>query len=258
MHQGVKMRLKDKVAIITGGGTGLGRAIALRFAQEGARVVVNGRRPGPIDEVAAQIIADGGQARAVAGDVTVGPDVERLVAEATAAFGALDILVNNAGIMVSRTPVSECSEADWSRMMDGNLTAVFRCSKAALPELRKARGNIVNIASIAGLRGFPNLAAYTTCKAGIVSLTKGMALDCAKDRVRVNAVCPAYVETDFTREFLNQLRRAGTFDALVARHPLGLGQPEDVACAALYLASDEARWVTGVALPVDGGIMAGS
>jgi len=252
------MRLDGKVAIITGGGTGLGRAIALRFAREGARIVVNGRRPGPIAEVTARIGAEGGQARAVAGDITVRADVERLVAGAVDAFGRLDVLVNNAGIMVSRTPVSECSEEDWSRMLEGNLTAVFRCSKAALPELRRSHGNIVNIASIAGLRGFPSLAAYTACKAGVVSLTKGMALDCAKDRVRVNAVCPAYVETDFTRDFLDKLRRAGTFDALVARHPLGLGQPEDVACAALYLASDEARWVTGVALPVDGGIMAGS
>jgi len=252
------VRLKGKVALVSGGGTGLGRAIALRFAGEGARVVVNGRRAAPIEAVVAEVAAAGGEARAVTGDVTRRADVQALVAAAVGAYGQLDILVNNAGVIVTRTPVADCNEEDWQTMLQANLTATFLCSRMALPELRKSCGSIVNIASIAGLRGLPNLAAYAAAKAGVVSLTRSMALDCAKDRVRVNAVCPGYIETDINRALLEQLKRSGAYEALVAKHPLGLGAPEDVAHATVFLACEEARWITGVALPVDGGVMAGS
>ena len=251
------MRLKDKVAVVTGAGTGLGRAIARRFALEGASIVVNGRRPGPIRAVADEIRAAGGRAEAVSADLTRAADVDTLLARALDAFGRVNVLVNNAGMMASRTAVADCSEADWQATLDGNLTTVFRCSKAALPALEVTRGNIVNVSSAAGLKGSPGLAAYAVAKAGVVNLTKTMALDYAPRGIRVNAVCPAYVETDFNRDHLASLRPTGGYDALLARHPLGLGQPDDVAWAALYLASDEARWITGVALPVDGGVMAG-
>jgi NAD(P)-dependent dehydrogenase (short-subunit alcohol dehydrogenase family) len=251
------MRLKGKVAVVTGGGTGLGRAIARRFGLEGAQVVVNGRRPEPIRSVAAEIAAAGGQALAIPADVTRPADIASLIHATLDAWGRLDVLVNNAGILVSRTTAAECSEQDWARTLEADLTAVFRCSQAALPELRKTRGNIVNVSSVAGLKGSPSVAAYAAAKAGVVNLSKTMALECARDGVRVNAVCPGFVETDLNRGYVAQLKATGGYDALVSRHPLGLGTPDDVAWAAVYLASDEARWVTGVALPVDGGFMAG-
>ena len=139
-----------------------------------------------------------------------------------------------------------------------NLNSAFLCSKAVLPELVKTRGNIIQIASVFALLGATNSAAYTAAKGALVSLTRAMAMDLGPRGVRVNALCPAYVETDMNREMLHDLRRAGQFDTVLDRLPLGfLGEPSDVAFAALYLASPEARWVTGVALPVDGGMSAG-
>ncbi|HEV8615585.1 MAG TPA: glucose 1-dehydrogenase [Methylomirabilota bacterium] len=251
------MRLKGKIVIVTGGGTGIGRAIALRFGTEGATVLVNGRREPPLRAVAEVIRAAGGRAEAAAADVTSAADVERLIVAAVDRHGRLDVLVNNAGVMVSRTVAGECSDEDWQRTLDANLTSVFRCSKAALPALTDSHGTIVNIASVAGAKGSPSLTAYGVAKAGVINLTKTMALDYAPRGIRVNAVCPAYVETDINREYLATLRATGRFEGLLAKHPLGLGRPDDVAWAALYLASDEARWVTGVALPVDGGLLAG-
>ena len=250
------MRLEGKIAVVTGAGSGIGRAIALRFAAEGARVVVNGRREAPIAAVAADITRAGGVAEAVAVDITKVADAARLVAATTARQGRLDVVVNNAGVILSRTTVGECSDEDWQRRLEADLTSVFRCSKAALSGLAAIRGCIVNVASTAGAKGSPSLSAYAAAKAGVINLTTSMALDYARDGSRVNAVCPAYVETDINRALLAQMRRDGRIEALRAKHPLGLGQPEDVAWA-LYLASEEARWVTGVALPVDGRLMAG-
>lgn len=252
------MRLKGKVAIVTGSGTGLGRSIALAFAREGASVVVNGRRPGPIEAIQKAITDAGGRALAVAADVTVSADIQQLIRTAVDAFGQLDILVNNAGIIVSRTDVLECAEEDWRKTIDVNLTSVFLCSKYALPELIKSRGNIIILSSVTGIMGTPNRAAYGASKGALVILTRGMALDYARHGVRVNALCPGFVETDINRTYLAELRRSGGYETLLKHHPLGtLGEPEDVAYAAVYLASDEARWVTGVALPVDGGMSAG-
>lgn len=252
------MRLKGKVAIVTGAGTGLGRAIALMFGREGASVAVNGRRPEPIEATVKAITDAGGRAMAVPGDMTVAADIQRLIRTTVNSFVQLDVLVNNAGMMASRTNAADCTEEDWRKTIEGNLTSVFLCSKYALPELIKSRGTIINISSMAGLKGTPNRAAYGASKGGVAILTRGMALDYASRGVRVNAICPAFVETEINRDFLAALRRSGEYDALVKRHPLGfLGEPDDVAHAAVYLASDEARWITGVCLPVDGGMGAG-
>jgi meso-butanediol dehydrogenase / (S,S)-butanediol dehydrogenase / diacetyl reductase len=252
------MRLPDTVAVVTGGGTGVGRAIAVLFAREGARVVVSGRRRQPLEETVSAIGEHGGRARAVVADVTSPADVRELAAASTTAFGRVDVLVNNAGAVFSRTGAADCADDDWVRTLDVNLRGAFLCARALLPELVRTGGNIVQISSVFAFVGMPDSAAYTAAKGGLVSLTRAMAVDLGPRGVRVNAVCPAYVETDMNRGMLAGLRRAGTFDRVLRRLPLGvLGEPDDVAHAALYLASREARWVTGVALPVDGGMSAG-
>lgn len=251
------MRLKDKVAIVTGAGTGLGRAIALMFAREGAAVTLNGRRAGPLEKTATEITRAAGTALACAGDATRAADAGRMVAATVEAFGRLDILVNNAGGIPERGSVLALSEEGFKKTLDVNLTSAFLCSKAALPELIKTKGNIVNIASLAGLRGAPGNTAYGAAKGGMVILTKDMAVDYAPQGVRVNAVCPAYIETDLNRALLADMKKSGEYEALVKTHLLGrLGEPDDVAYAAVYLASEEAKWLSGVALGVDGGISA--
>lgn len=252
------MRLKDKVAVVTGAGTGIGRAIAKLFGSEGASVVVNGRRLERASATAGEVVEAGGRAVAVAADVTSADEVRKLTDAALDTFGKIDILVNNAGAVISRTTVQDCSEQDWVKTINANLHGAFLCSKLMLPELIKTKGNIVQVASVFSLLGAADSAAYTASKGALVSLTRAMAVDFGPLGVRVNSLCPAYVETDLNREMLDRLRGLGKLDTVLSRLPLGfLGEPDDVAFAAIYLASDEARWVTGIALPVDGGMSAG-
>jgi len=251
------MRLKDKVAIVTGAGTGLGRAIALMFGREGAKVALAGRRPEPLEKAAADIRQAGGSAVVCAGDMLKAADVARMVDTTLKTFGTLDILVNNAGGIAERGPVLALSEDGFRKTLDMNVTSAFLCSRQALPELIRTKGNIVNIASLAGLRGASNNAAYGAGKGAMVILTKDMAVDYAPQGVRVNAVCPVYIETDLNRDMLDGLKKTGEYEALVKMHLLGrLGEPDDMAYATVYLASDEAKWLSGVTLGVDGGISA--
>lgn len=252
------LRLSGKVAFITGGGSGIGRACALAFAREGAHVAIGGRRKAPLEAVEREIRASGGNALGVPCDVADRASVEAAIAAVTTKFGRLDIVVNNAGAVLVAT-VEETSDEDWNRVLAANLTGTFLVSRAALPSLRKAGGgSIVNIGSYLGIVARRQRAAYCASKAGVTGLTKAMALDHAQEKIRVNCICPALVETEMA---LQALSRTPDPEAEKKRRsseiPLGrLGKPEDVAEMAVYLASEESSWITGTAVLLDGGLTA--
>jgi len=247
-------RLKGKIALVTGGGTGIGRAISEIFASEGASVVLSGRRAEPLQEAVQQIRRDGGIATFARGDVTRQDRVEMLVQAAVYNFGGLDIVVNNAGIRLQGT-ILDTDEKRWDRVLQTNLKGPFLVSRLAVPAMRtRGGGSIVNVASSAGVVGVRGAAAYSAAKGGLVALTRSMALDHAADRIRVNAVCPGIVDSPSTREAAG----AGIADPVEgdsALQPLGRrGSPEDVARLVLFLASDESSWITGAVISVDGGL----
>ena len=251
------MRLQDKVAIVTGGGTGIGAAIATTFAREGARVTITGRRKEMLQGTADEIAASSGQALVVPGSVTDEADVQHAVQATLERFGRVDVLVNNAGSLLHNGPLHEISDEIWDGVMDVFLKSVFRFSRAVIPPmLRQGGGSIVNIGSVLGLKASPALQVhpYAVAKAGVAMLTKTIAVHYAKSGIRCNCVAPAVTETPLTSP---RLQDAAVRKALEAGHPMGrLGTPEEIAQAVLYLASDEARWTTGVILSVDGGVMA--
>jgi NAD(P)-dependent dehydrogenase (short-subunit alcohol dehydrogenase family) len=251
------MRLADKVTIVTGGGTGIGAAIARTFAHEGAKVTITGRRKELLDEVADQIAAAGGHALAVPSSVTDEADVQRAVQATLATFGRVDILVNNAGNLSHAGPLHETSDEIWDNVMDVFLKSVFRFSRAVIPHMqRQGGGSIVNIGSVLGLKAalaFP-VHPYAVAKAGVAMLTKTIAVHYAKDGIRCNCVAPALTETPMIE---SRLKDAAVRRTMEAQCPLGrLGRPDDIAQAVLYLASDDAAWTTGTIVTVDGGIMA--
>lgn len=248
------MRLPDRVAIVTGGGSGIGRAIAVLFAREGARVAVADRAADRAAEVADEITAAGGQAVALTVDVTDGAAVERMAAEVAERFGRIDVLVNNAAYSEG-DDILTMDEAMWDRNMDVVLKSVFLCSKAVLPRMiEQGRGAIVNISSVNGISTFGE-EAYSAAKAGVNSLSRNMATKYAHLGVRVNVVSPGTIQTPLWQPRLEQDPQL--FEKLADWYPLGrVGQPEDVAGAALFLASDEAAWITGINLVVDGGLLA--
>jgi NAD(P)-dependent dehydrogenase (short-subunit alcohol dehydrogenase family) len=251
-------RLAGKVAIITGGGTGIGLAIAMSFAKEGAGIVITGRRPEKLAEALVSIKKCGCHALSVTADVSLAADAERTAEETEKAFGRIDILVNNAGA-VSVSTVENISEEDWDRLMATNLKGPFLMSRAVLPHMRRAGGgSIIHIGSILGLYAMKDRAAYCASKGGITMLTKAMALDHAKDKIRVNCICPSIVETDLVKNIFSPTEEGRRLaDLRRASIPLGrFGKPDDVASLALYLASEESSWMTGTALPLDGGLSA--
>jgi meso-butanediol dehydrogenase / (S,S)-butanediol dehydrogenase / diacetyl reductase len=252
--KGFTMRLKNKAALITGGSRGIGFAVAERFAEEGAQVVIFARNVERGEKAAASV-----GAFFVAGDVASGFDCQSAVDETLAKFGRLDVLVNSAGIIYRNRTVEETSEVEWDATFDVNVKGTFLMSKAALPALRKTQGAIVNLSSYVGMVGFAGASAYAASKAAIINLTRTMALDHAKEQIRVNAVCPGSVETDMIRNAWKQFDDEAAARRLwESKHPLGrIATPREVANAVLFLASEEASFITGVALPVDGGITAG-
>jgi 3-hydroxybutyrate dehydrogenase len=257
------MRLAGRTAFITGGGRGIGRALALAFAREGARVFVVARTTAEVEGVAEEIRAESGDESAfhAACDVADPGSVERAFAAAREFFaGGPDILVNNAGIAES-SKFTETTDEFWRRHLDVNLSGTFYCMREALPAMvERGRGRIINVASVAGKTGAPYVAAYTASKHGVLGLTRSVALEVARTGVTVNAVCPGYVDTDMTTRAVENIRTKtgrSADEALEAIKRMSPQQrlvtPEEVAALALLLASDEGRGITGQAINVDGG-----
>ena len=246
------MRLANKVAIISGGGSGIGHAIAVAFAREGAQVAICGRDRKKLDTVAEQI---GPSCMAVVSDVSISKQVELVVRMTIQHFGRITTVVNNAGVLLAGTAES-LTDDDWEHTFNINVRGPWLLARAALPHLRQAGGgSIINIGSVLSLVGARNRVAYTASKAAVLGLTRAMALDHAAESIRVNCICPGMVETEMIAPFnADETARRQR----LAMHPIGrFGQPEDIASLAVFLASDESAWTTGTAFPVDGGYTAG-
>jgi NAD(P)-dependent dehydrogenase (short-subunit alcohol dehydrogenase family) len=245
---------ESKVALVTGGNSGIGRAIASSFAEQGAKVVIAARRVADGEETVSMIRDAGGEAIFVATDVSKSSDVQAMVATCISEYGKIDFAVNNAGIEGTvMVPTADYEEEAWDRVIDINLKGVFLCMKYEIPEmLKQGKGAIVNMSSVAGLIGGRVGVAYYASKHGVIGATKSAALEYAAQGIRINAVCPAIIETPMVeRELINNEELAEKFRAA---HPVGrFGQPEEVAAATLWLCSEGASFTTGHALPVDGG-----
>lgn len=252
------MKLKDKVAIVTGASKGIGEGIAREFSREGANVVVVSRGESEGIKMADELGSAEGRAMFVRTDVTKSEDIQALIAKTIETFGKLDILVNNAGYHISKN-VEETSEQEWEFIQNTNLRSTFLCSKYAIPHLRKTRGNLINISSMVGLVGQPNAGAYSATKGGQIAMSKGMAIDFAPDGIRVNVICPGWIQTPLVEDWFGQQKDPDAARKYIfGQHPLGrIGTIDECGKAAVYLASDDAAFVTGITLNIDGGITLG-
>ena len=248
------MKLKDRVAIITGSASGIGRASAKEFASEGAHVVVADINFAGAQETVNQIQAAGGIALAVKADVADSGSVEGLIEQTLLTFGRINVLFNNAAIQVNKT-VEDTTVEEWNREISINLGGVFLCSKFAMPHLRRTRGCIVNMASVNGFFVEPLCAGYCATKGAIIALTKAMAIDHGKDGIRVNCICPGYIDSGLAWEYFEvQPNPTEARNAAGKLHALWrVGQPEEVARLAVFLASDDASFMTGSSVAVSGG-----
>jgi 3-oxoacyl-[acyl-carrier protein] reductase len=248
------MRLKDKVAIVTGGGSGFGEGMARRFAAEGARVLVNDLNATGGQRVVDAIKQQGGTAAYIGGDVSKRADVKAMVAKAAGEFGRVDILVNNAGVTHKNQPMLSVPEEMFDKIFAVNVKAIYLAALEVIPLMRQqGGGSIINTASTAGLRPRPGLTWYNASKGAVITMTKSMAAELAPEKIRVNCLCPVAGITGMLGDFMgaDTPENRARFQASI---PIGrLSTPEDIANAALYLASDEANFITGVALEVDGG-----
>jgi NAD(P)-dependent dehydrogenase (short-subunit alcohol dehydrogenase family) len=255
------MRLKDKVALVTGGGSGIGHATAVLFAAKGAKVVVSDLNEAAALATVAKIKAEEGDATAVTGDVSKNADAEAMVRGAVETYGSLDVVVNCAGVVAGKAlPTGASPEEVWDRVMDVNLKGTYLVTWHAVRTMEQSGGgSIINIASINGLVGYPiglggGFDAYVPSKGGVVQFTKNLAIDYGKKNIRVNCICPGHIDTNLIREFIQNPERR---EWLEQRYPMGrIGRPEEIAYAALFLASDESSFVTGAPLIVDGGYTA--
>jgi NAD(P)-dependent dehydrogenase (short-subunit alcohol dehydrogenase family) len=252
------MKLQNRVVVITGGGSGIGRSCSLEFAREGAEVVVADLVLQSAEETAQRIRSFGGKAIACKTDVSKPDSVMQLAEFTIAKFGRADALINNAAVQVNKS-VEDTSFEEWTQQVSVNLGGVFLCSKYFLPYLRESRGNIVNMSSVNGFFVEPGCAGYCATKAAIIGFTKAMAIDHGKDGVRVNCICPGYIDAGLAEGYFESQR-----DPAAARLEAGklhalwrIGKPEEVARAAVFLASDDASFVTGTAMVVDGGFGSG-
>jgi NAD(P)-dependent dehydrogenase (short-subunit alcohol dehydrogenase family) len=253
------MRLKDKVCIITGGGSGIGRATALLFAREGGRLVIADKRGAAAETVAAECAREGNEVVTSETDVSRVADVERMIRTTMNAFGRLDVLINNAGYGITGSVV-ETDEAAWDALMATNVRGVFLCSKYAIPAMKKnGGGTIVNTASVVAQVGIANRAAYCASKGAVAALTRAIAIDHMRDGIRCNAIAPGTIDTPYFQDILQKSPDPeATRKALAVRQLIGrMGTPEEIAAGILFLASDESRFATGTVLTLDGGWTAG-
>lgn len=249
------MRLKDKIVLITGGGSGLGREMGLTFAREGAKVAVNDIRPESAQNVATEIERVGGKARPLIADVSSSAAVKKMFAEFVAAFGTIDILINNAGIGRTRetTEISglqDLPDEDWHKMLATHLDSTFYCTREALKlMIPKKSGRIINLGSIAGTTGLGGAVAYSAAKGGIISFTKALAKEVVGHGILVNCIAPGFIETPMTAPITGEMKQYFTQLTPIGR----FGEPRDIACAALFLASDESNFMVGQVVSPNGG-----